>query len=77
MKIGRREMDIDLEYVVLQNKYRKLHNNKDDIFPYEWYFIKEYALKKQILKECLKHNLLIINSNFYYDFKCKALDNKN
>lgn len=66
-------MNIDREYIVLQTKYRTIFNNKENIFPDEWYNVKEYELKKKILKECIENNLLIINSSYYYEFKLIAL----
>lgn len=66
-------MNIDNEYVVLQAKYRKVNNNKDNLFPNEWYNVKEYELKKEILKECLEKNILITESSLYQEFKLKAL----
>ena len=67
-------MNIDNEYVVLQAKYRKVNdNNKEDLFPNEWYNVKEYELKKEILKECLEKNILITESSLYQEFKLKAL----
>ena len=66
-------MNIDREYVVLQTKYRMIFNNKQNIFPDEWYNIQEYDLKKKILKECIENNILIINSSYYYKLKLIAL----
>lgn len=66
-------MEIDSEYVLLQKKYRQLHQDKPNIFPNEWYFVKEYDLKKQILEECLLKNIMIIDSTKYWDFRKKAL----
>ena len=67
-------MGIDKEYIVLETIYKKNNINKKDIFPYEWYNVKEYELKKKILKECIDNNILIMNSSFYYDFKLIALN---
>lgn len=67
-------MDIDKEYVVLQNIYRKKNHDQNNIFPDEWYAIKEYDLKKKILDECIKNNMLIIDSKYYYEFRIKALN---
>lgn len=68
-------MDIDKEYLLLQTIYHKVNKNKKDIFPDEWYNIKEYELKKKILKECLNSKILINDSKEYYNFKLKALNN--
>ena len=67
-------MDIDKEYLILETIYKKNNGNKNDIFPYEWYNVKEYELKKKILKECLLNNILIINSSYYYDFRLLSLN---
>lgn len=67
-------MDIDKEYLVLQTKYHSIHKDENNIFPDEWYNIKEYELKKKILKECIDNNILIINSCYYYEFKLIALN---
>ena len=52
-------MDIDKEYVILQAEYHSINEEKKDIFPNCWYNVKEYELKKKILKECIKNNILI------------------
>ena len=65
---------IDKELIVLETIYRKLFNNKTNIFPKEWYRVKEYKLKKKILNECIENKILIINSTFYYDFRLVALN---
>ncbi len=67
-------MDIDLKYLYLQSKYRKLNDNKKDIFPNEWFNIKNYPLKKKILEECINKNILIVNSSYYYEFRTLALN---
>ena len=66
-------MDIDSEYVVLQAEYRNLNEDKDNIFPNCWYNVKEYELKKKILKECIKNNLLIRDCILYNEFRDIAL----
>ena len=66
-------MNYNIEYIVLQLKYRKIHMNKSSIFPEEWYNIKEYELKIDILKDCINNNCLIIESNKYPKFKELAL----
>lgn len=67
-------MDIDNEYIVLQTKYRKANDNREDIFPSEWYNVKEYEMKKEILKECLNKKKIIKESSLYQDFRLKALN---
>ena len=67
-------MEKDIKYVILQQKYRKLHLNNNDIFPKEWYYTKEYELKKSILRECLDKKCLITETENYKFFKMKALN---
>lgn len=67
-------MDIDKEYLILETIYKNNNKNKKNIFPYEWYNIKQYELKKKILKECIENNILILNSSYYYNFKLLALN---
>ena len=64
----------DIKYVLLQQKYRKLNHNRQNIFPSEWYYVKEYDIKKKILKDCIDHNLLIKDSIYYNDFRKCALN---
>ena len=66
-------MGVDIEYIVLQQKYRKENNNQEDIFPDEWYTVEEYELKKKILSDCLSKNILIKNSSYYEEFRRIAL----
>ena len=68
-------MEIDKDYLVLETIYKKNNSNNKNIFPYEWYNVKEYDLKKKILKECIDNNILIINSSKYYYFRLLALNN--
>ena len=67
-------MDIDNEYLVLETMYKKINENNKNIFPKEWYYVKEYEFKKKILKECIENNILIIDSSYYYDFRLLALN---
>ncbi len=67
-------MENKLVYVALQNKYRQMHQDEKDIFPSEWYNIKDYELKKKILEECFENNILIVDSKYYYEFRIKALN---
>jgi len=67
-------MEIDKEYIILESIYRKKFGNNKNIIPYEWYNVKNYDLKKKILNECIKNNILIINSNYYYKFRLNALN---
>ena len=68
-------MDIDKEYLVLETIYKEKNKSKKNIFPNEWYNVKEYELKKKILKECIENNILIVNSTYYYNFRLIALNN--
>ena len=64
----------DIKYIILQQKYRKMHEKEPNIFPSEWYYIKEYDLKKKILSDCISNNLLIQESGYYLEFRKKALN---
>ena len=64
----------DKEYLVLETMYKKMYQDNNNIFPNEWYNVKEYELKKKILRECLENNILIIDSSYYYDFRHIALN---
>ena len=68
-------MEERIKYAILQNEYRKINNNQKDIFPSEWYNIKDDDLKKKILQECIENNILIYDSKYYYEFRMKALNN--
>ena len=67
-------MEIDREYVVLQAEYHEINKDKENIFPNCWYNVKEYELKKKILKECINSNILIEECKLYNDFKAIALN---
>ena len=62
-------MKIDKEYLILQTQYHEINNDKDNIFPIDWYNIKEYDLKIKILRECIIHNILIKDCKLYNDFR--------
>ena len=66
-------MEYDIKYGLLQAKYRKIHNNQNNIFPNEWYNVKEYELKIAILEECLIKKCLITESKYYLKFRELAL----
>ncbi len=70
-------MEIDKEYLKLQTLYHKMYDDEENLFPNEWYNVKEYDLKKKILLECLENHIKIKDSQFYYDFKMKALNGGN
>lgn len=67
-------MEIDKDYLKLQTLYQKKFEEIENIFPNEWYNVKEYDLKKKILAECLDNHILIKDSSLYYEFKNKALN---
>lgn len=52
-------------YIILEKQYINQHNNQNNIFPPNWYQIKDYKLKNNILIESIKNNTLIINSKLY------------
>lgn len=65
-------MEIDKEYLMLQTLYHKINKLKEDIFPNCWYNVKEYELKKKILRECIQNNILIKDCRLYNDFRIIA-----
>ena len=65
-----------MEYIILQERYRIKNKDKVDVFPYEWFYFGDYEIKKTILEECLKYDILIKESTYYLEFRKKAL-NKN
>lgn len=67
-------MEIDSEYLVLQTEYHKLNHAKNNLFPNEWYNVKEYYLKKRILRDCITNNILIEESRYYNAFREIALN---
>ena len=64
----------DDSFLVLNIMYKNLFSDKKDIYPYEWYNVHEYELKKQILRECIKNQILIVDSSLYYNFRLIALN---
>ena len=67
-------MEYDIEYIILQQKYRNHNHNNKNIFPSEWYNVNDYILKKKILNECISNNILIVQSSYYYLFRKRALN---
>ncbi len=66
------ENDAEELYVLLEQSYVKKNKNKNplnfnekDIFPYDWYRIKDYQLKLEILSEALEKNILIKDTSKY------------
>ena len=64
----------DNSFLILNTIYKKKFKDYKDIYPYEWYNVHEYELKKKILMECIENNILIVNSTYYYDFRLIALN---
>jgi len=62
------------EYLILSSMYKKIFKDKKNIYPNEWYNVKEYELKNKILKECIENKILIINSSLYYEFRLYSLN---
>ena len=59
--------NLEKAYVLLEITYIKNFDNTN-IFPNNWYNIKDYSLKIKILNETLKKNLLIIETEMYNNF---------
>lgn len=58
------QMDLNL-YVLAELKYKKLHNDSEDIFPNDWYSSKNYKLKTEIIAEAIKNGILVENTELY------------
>ena len=58
------ELDLNL-YTLAELKYKKIHNNENNIFPIDWYSNKNYKLKVEIIAEAIKNNIKINETSLY------------
>ena len=64
-------------YVVAEMTYaNKYKNYYDEIFPDNWFMIKDYKTKIKILSECIKNNTLIKDSELYLNMYDKESHKK-
>ena len=55
-------------YIIAEMNYiNKFKNYNKEIFPNDWFIIKDYKLKIKILSDCIKNNILIKNSILYIE----------
>ena len=66
------EDDLETLYVLLEQSYvkknkekNKLNFNEKDIFPEDWYMIKDYKYKIEVLTESLDKDILIKDTSKY------------
>ena len=60
------DLDYNL-YVLAEIAYKKEHENlsDDDLFPFDWYSIRNYKLKVEIISEAIKEKKLIFETKLY------------
>ena len=64
-------------YVIAEMNYiNKFKNYYQEVFPNDWFTIKDYKLKIKILSECIKNNILIKDSELYIQTKEKESHKK-
>lgn len=57
-------------YVIAEMNYiNKFTNYYEELFPDDWFTIKDYKLKIKILLNCIKNNMLIKDSELYIQIK--------
>ena len=57
-------------YVIAEMNYiNKFTNYYEELFPDDWFTIKDYKLKIKILLNCIKNNILIKDSELYIQIK--------
>ena len=58
-------------YILAELYYKQDHNNipENELFPREWYSIKDYKTKTEILGESLKNNIRIEDTQRYVDIQ--------
>ena len=62
--------DKDL-YIIAEIRYKKANSNikEDELFPDNWYSLKNYHLKIEIIAEALQKNILIKDTKLYKDIE--------
>lgn len=57
-------------YIIAEMNYvNKFKNYYIEIFPNDWFTIKDYKLKTKIISDCIKNNILIKDSKFYIEIQ--------
>ncbi len=60
---------LEASYVKREREKDELNFNEDDIFPHDWYGIKDYKTKIDILLESINNNQLIKDTPMYLKLK--------
>ncbi len=60
---------LEASYVKREKEKNKLNFNEEDIFPYDWFKIRDYKLKIDILLEATEKNMLIKDTESYKELK--------
>lgn len=60
-----KELYILMELNYLKENNRKPEQNNDDLFPINWYKIKDYKLKTEIIYEAIKEKVKIEDTKKY------------
>ena len=63
--------DIYKLYIMSELCYIKNHPemNEDDLFPFDWYSIRNYRAKVEVLSEAIKEKILIKDTKKYSEIK--------
>ena len=56
---------MEINYLKVNN--RDINGNNDDLFPFNWYSIKDYQKKAEILLEAINDKVKIIDTKKYQD----------
>lgn len=61
-------------YVLAEMSYIKQNPNltKEELFPLDWYNIKDYFFKTKVIAEAIKRNILIKDTELYNETIVKA-----
>lgn len=52
-------------YLIAELTYTKKYENRNNLFPTDWYSSKNYKLKAEIIAEAIKKNIKIEDTNLY------------
>ena len=55
-------------YVIAEIQYKKVNENKENIFPRDWYTFKDYKIKTEIIAEAIKNKQLIKDTIMYQKY---------
>ena len=57
-------------YVLAELNYKKNYPNakEDELYPMDWFKIKDYKLKNEIIAEAIRNNIFIKDTSKYLEF---------